>query len=268
VAILICRPRLDLFCLFLVLSILGGCATNNAPVIDGWQQNIAEKSNDYRVEPGDSIYSIAWAFGMDYKDLARFNHLSEPYHIYTGQKLRMTADSYPAVQTVSPVPVMPLIPPKPTINTTVVKPTRTPTPSVTTPAFTSNVKKVSLQPSVKGWLWPTQGHLVRSFSALSGGNRGLNIGGKLGQKIVAAAGGKVVYTGSSMPGYGNLIIVKHNDRELSAYALNRVILVKEEESIKAGQTIAEMGTNDVGKPMLHFEIRKNGKPVDPKMYLK
>jgi lipoprotein NlpD len=235
---------------------LGGCATNNAPVIDGWQQNIAEKSNDYRVEPGDSIYSIAWAFGMDYKDLARFNHLSEPYAIYAGQILHMSAPSYPpAIQAIS----KPLVVPKP-----ITKPVHITAPSVRP---TPSLKEVAAQPPANRWLWPTQGHLIRSFSTLSGGNRGLDIGGKLGQKVSVSAAGKVVYTGSSLPGYGNLIIVKHNDRELSAYAFNRIILVKEGQSVKAGQAIAEMGTDDAGKPMLHFEIRKNGKPVNPMTYL-
>lgn len=116
------------------------------------------------------------------------------------------------------------------------------------------------------WQWPTKGKVVRKFAPASG-SKGIDISGTFAQPIIATAAGKVVYTGASLPGYGNLVIVKHNDNILSAYAFNKSIAVKEGQAVQAGQTIAQMGKNDAGKALLHFEIRKDGKPVNPMQYL-
>lgn len=118
---------------------------------------------------------------------------------------------------------------------------------------------------IRGWQWPTKGKIIARYSNL---NKGINIKGKAGQPIIAAAAGKVVYCGNGLRGYGNLIILKHNDLYLSAYAHNRAILVKEGQQVKKGQRIATMGNTGTNQTMLHFEIRKAGKPLDPEVFFK
>lgn len=273
-----------LFCCVCVLPfiVLASCSSahNEAPIVDGWKQTSAE-SNDYRVQKNDTIYSIAWAFAMDYRKLAQANHLQEPFDLHEGQVLRMSSssssmsnsrpDNTPATQTSEATPIAqeqsaPIV-------ADATPPSTSPTESKNPTARNKPVKPAKTAKTTKSaksttkWLWPTQGSVSNGFSNVSGGNKGVNISGRLSQPIVASASGKVVYTGASLPGYGNLIIIKHSENELSAYAFNKVIGVKEGEVVKAGQVIARMGKNDSGKAMLHFEIRKNGKPVDPMMYL-
>lgn len=287
--------NLKIITLFCVALCLVACADPlpPAPIVDGWQQR--SSASVYRVQPDDTIYSIAWMFGMDYRDIARYNHLSEPYAVREGQALNLTppantskAVTYP-VATTYPVET----PPVDTFSTT------TPAPqsgrTLYTPSSSSlSESSASMQPASKEksaassstasakppvggptggpkggkWLWPVKGEVVKGFSTASGGNRGIDISAKYQEPVVASASGKVVYTGSSMPGYGQLIIVKHDNNNLSAYAFNHSILVKEGEAVKAGQQIAAVGKNSEGKPMLHFEVRSHGKPQDPLAYLK
>jgi lipoprotein NlpD len=229
---------------------LTACTTTEAPVVEGWKQSPAE-SSDYRVQPDDTVYSIAWAFNIDYRELAQLNHLKEPYQLTPGQTLRMSS----AAPKATPLSVTPL-------------PKATP-PSVAAPAKSPIADTSWDKPMATGaWIWPTKGQIIRGYSPVSGGNKGVDISGVFAQAIVATATGKVVYTGASLPGYGNLIIIKHSESELSAYAFNKVIAVKEGQVVKAGQVIAQMGKADNGKAMLHFEVRKGGKPVDPMRYLK
>ncbi|MEH6344918.1 MAG: peptidoglycan DD-metalloendopeptidase family protein [Bermanella sp.] len=117
------------------------------------------------------------------------------------------------------------------------------------------------------WTWPAKGKLIAKFSAKSPANKGIDIAGGLGESVTAAAAGSVVYAGSGLLGYGNLVIIKHNEQYLSAYAHNKRLLVKESQKVKAGQTIAELGSSGTDKVKLHFEIRRQGKPVDPMLYL-
>lgn len=228
---------------------LASCTTTEAPVIDGWKQKKSQ-SSDYRVHAGDTVYSIAWAFAMDYRDITQLNHLREPYTLNKGQVLHMSAaTTQPASKFVS-------------------TPQRQPYTLTKSPSQIAGTKFAPTKTVVSGiWLWPTQGKIIRGFSNISGGNKGLDITGKLGQPVVATATGKVVYTGASLPGYGNLIILKHSDNALSAYAFNKVIAVKEGQMVKAGQMIAKMGKNDMNKAVLHFEIREMGKPIDPMLFL-
>jgi lipoprotein NlpD len=289
--------KISLYLTLALCALLTACTSTTAPVVDGWKQNnrTAEISN-YRVQPSDTLYSIAWAFGVDYRDLARYNNLREPYAVKPGQILRMskvTAAPAPAkpaeTQPAAIVTAAPASPPptattqsaaKPQ-NTAQTKSTQQATEDKTAVTKTSENKTaatktaetttaVAAVPTATrgGWKWPTQGRVVRGFSKASGGNRGIDIAGRIGQPVVAANAGKVVYAGSSLPGYGNLIILKHNDNELSAYAFNKVMMVKEGQTVTAGETIAQMGQNDKSKAILHFEIRQSGKPVNPMTYFK
>ncbi len=241
------------FCGFSLL-LLASCSTNKAaPVVDGWKQTNAE-SNSYRVQADDTIYSVAWAFGMDYRALAKLNNLQEPFTLHEGQTLRMSASTAPNQEpTQKAVAIAQAV--EPQIVPDAPKNTATAAPAKKTIKTTTT------------WLWPTKGSVLHGFSAAPGGNKGLDISGTASQPVTATATGKVVYTGASLPGYGNLVIIKHSENELSAYAFNKVIEVKEGQMVKAGQTIARMGNNESGQAVLHFEIRKNGKPIDPMPYL-
>lgn len=240
----------------LIAILMVACTTNQAPVVNAWTSHSNPGlASDYHVQTGDTVYSIAWAFGMDYRDIVRYNHLQEPYQLHEGQTLQMAA---PMVPTIHAAPAS-----KPVVMTPAPKPVLIASKPVVA------VKTIAPKPIVnnKNWLWPTQGKMVKSYSLASGGNRGIDIAGKYNQSIHATAAGKVVYIGNSMPGYGNLIIIKHSDTVLSAYAFNKSIGVKEGQTITAGQTIARMGKNSKGQAVLHFEIRENGKPTNPLHYV-
>lgn len=239
-----------------ILSALTGglCACGGdtyAPVVSAWHQPAAANSQ-YIVRPGDTLYSIAWAFGLDYRALAQANNLTSPYIIEPGQRLRMTTG---VARTNVPLQPQSTVQAKP-------KPTQ---------KLAARSRPISRPVTVafKGeWRWPAKGRLVGQYSTVSGGNKGIDIQGRLGEAISAAAGGIVVYSGSGVRGYGNLIIIKHNNSYLSAYAYNLRNLVRVGMRVQRGQTIATMGRNDGGKVMLHFEIRKNGRPVNPLLYLR
>lgn len=209
---------------FILLFILYGCSpVEQAPIINGWQHASA-KYNIYKVQKDDSLYTIAWAFNLDFKDLASANHLTPPYKLYAGQVLKMSKTSE--------------------------------SPATITRA--TNIK----------WNWPTSGQVIRHFSLISGGDKGIDIAGNVGQSVNATAAGTVVYSGSGLRGYGNLIIIKHNDQYLSAYAFNQKLLAHEGMNVKAGEKIALMGSQKntshfIQSGRLHFEIRQNGKPVNP-----
>ncbi|MBL4638180.1 MAG: peptidase M23 [Gammaproteobacteria bacterium] len=194
----------------------------------------------YTVKRGDTLFSISWRYGYDHKSLAKINGIRSPYTIYVGQKLRFKST-----------------------KTTVAKkkytkPT-TSTKKVTTTTSSSN-KRLT-------WRWPTSGKILSTYSKSAAGRKGIDIAGKSGQSIIAAASGKVVYSGNGLPRYGNLLIIKHNDVYLSAYAHNKTLLVKEGQLVKAGQKIALLGRSGTQQNQLHFEIRRNGKPVDPMRFL-
>ncbi|HSD74209.1 MAG TPA: peptidoglycan DD-metalloendopeptidase family protein [Steroidobacteraceae bacterium] len=194
----------------------------------------------YTVRPGDTVYSIAWRHGLDYRELARWNRLPSDYSIYPGQRLTLR----PAGSRAAPPP----------------RSTATTTPSsgkLPTPAGADNVEN---------WLWPTEG-VTSAVSHAATGSQGLTIAGREGQVVRAAASGRVVYLGSGLRGFGQLVIIKHTNVFLSAYGHNRALSVHEGEEVTAGQAIAEMGLGPNRKPMLYFEIRYNGKPVDPRLYL-
>lgn len=199
------------------------------------------------VQRGQNVYRIATENGLTALDLAIWNDIGSPYTIHPGQRLRL----YPGGQTgVAVKPVASVA------RSSATAPTRPAAPSVVVPAA-SNI----------AWRWPADGAVVESFASGDPTRQGVDIAGKGGQPVRAASDGIVVYSGSGLVGYGELVIVKHNDQWLSAYGHNRARLVNEGQVVKAGQQIAEMGRSGASRDMLHFEVRYNGKPVDPQLYL-
>jgi lipoprotein NlpD len=228
-------------------------------------------ADSYVVRRGDTLYSIAWQQGTDVQRLARTNHISPPYTIYQGQRLRLSGRSpgpAPAGKRV-PLQVRPLPAPVPQIPRPL--PATRPVPETAgkaPPSAPSRTATASIGPDYDGkWVWPTRGKVLRGFREAGNGKKGIDIGGRAGQPVVAAANGKVVYVGSGLVGYGRLIIVKHNESLLSAYGHNSQLLVAEGDNVTAGQTIAKMGNSGTNRTMLYFEIRKDGKPVNPVNYL-
>ena len=201
-------------------------------------------THSHTVRKGETLFSIAWQYGHDYRAVARWNGIKQPYTIFPGQRINLRPDSYN--KTVA-------------ANTTSKTPTRYSKKSATTRKSGSNSKVI--------WRWPAKGRVIGTFSAKDPGKKGLDIAGKPGQSVYAAAKGKVVYSGNGLRGYGNLIIIKHNETYFSAYAHNSRLRVKENQTVKSGQQIADMGKSGTDRVMLHFEIRRNGKPADPLKFL-
>jgi lipoprotein NlpD len=192
------------------------------------------------VRSGETLFTIAWRYGKDHRDLARWNRLGDGSLIYPGQVIRLT----PAAGATA---------------------TRSTTASAQKPA--SRPPPAPRQEAPPPWEWPTRGRVIAEFDGRPGNGTGLMIAGRAGQAIRAAAAGRVVYSGGGLIGYGQLIILKHNDTYLSAYGHNSSLLVREGDSIRKGQRIATMGEGPGQEPRLHFEIRRNGKPVNPRQYL-
>lgn len=258
-----CPLRHSLPGLVVILLLLSSCGgQNNAPVID-LQEPPKVISGFHTVQKGESLYSIAWRYGWDYRELAIANGIGPPYLIYPDQKIIFTARSASmAPRPTSRDPLnQPPSPPPAVVSTLPEWRSQPPTVMTTRPQPTT-VAATTLQ-----WRWPIQGELLERFSGANTGNKGIDIKGKSGEPVRAAADGRVVYAGSGLIGYGNLLIVKHNDTYLSAYAHNQVLFKREQDQVKSGEIIAEIGATGAKSSRLHFEIRKNGKPVDPLHYL-
>ena len=278
----------------------------NAPDYSQIQKG-SYKGNTYKVNKGDTMFLIAYLTGMDVKDLASMNNMKEPYSLSVGQTLKISNCSTKTVTTTVPVkttaPAAPAAPAEPEVtytpgangtqigsDGTVIGPIKSgvATGGASTPAFTNNTPSTPVTTTTQvettnntpvnanvvapvasnvAWQWPTQGNVIQGFSNSDGGNKGIDISGSRGQAIKAAASGRVVYAGNALRGYGNLIIIKHNDDFLSAYAHNDKILVSDQQEVKAGQEIAKMGSTGTNAVKLHFEIRYKGKSVDPVRYL-
>ncbi|MHB8447095.1 MAG: peptidoglycan DD-metalloendopeptidase family protein [Rudaea sp.] len=319
---------------------LAGCSSNPpAPVVDLSLPNentpaasaaASATAQTYRVVHGDTLYSIAFKHGLDFRDLAAWNGIASPYRIFVGQELRLSAPSVPPVVATVPASAEPLpgqaltsglvegattMPlaasaPQPSAFEPIATPTANPPastsslgagpvhtsapatasmekpplaapapkpvaakpiPAATVAAPTAPSKPVASTPELNAggvtWRWPADGKVVGTFAAGDQTKQGLDIAGRAGDPVRAAADGEVVYSGNGLIGYGELIIVKHNANFLSAYGHNSKRLVKEGERVKAGQEIAAMGATSASRDELHFEIRKNGKPVNPLDYL-
>ena len=264
------RGRTALICGLVLLAFgLAGCtAAWKAPVESRGNSTAKHRpargsirADHYRVRRGDTLYGIAWQKGVDYRLVAKWNGIRYPYRIYAGQTLRLKAP-----------PTSRKPPPS---KSSAAKPRTTAKPKPQTTAKSRYSSKPAAKPAKKeaantrklSWRWPVRGRIVSSFRSGDPLRKGIKIAGRSGKAVLAAESGKVVYSGSGLIGYGRLIIVKHNDKYLSAYGHNRKILVKEGDQVTKGKKIAEMGTANSGEPMLHFEIRRDGKPVDPERLL-
>ena len=312
---------------WLFLFLLIGCETTKgpAPVVERTvkPEEIANVSDEkkidqfYIVQKGDTFYSIALNHGIDQKELAEWNNITDPGNIRPGQRINLSVPSREAEPALFAIPqhaTMPIVDPtldlsadtSPVAGVThgpaIQQKVKTYPKALKLPYSEQNVARLQYSvnpafnqqhteyssdavtsgtriedastyvqqnnvalnvPSVE-WVWPATGKILSSFSSNS---KGLKIGGHIGQSILATAAGEVVYSGNGLRGYGNLIIIKHNDALLSAYAHNSQLLVKEGEVVVQGQKIAEMGNTDADTPHLHFEIRRHGKPMDPLKFL-
>ena len=270
----------------LLIAVLGGCASHATAPIDSRNNQQGTKTTSksssvaanstqpdyYVVQGGDTLYSIAWKLGVNYRELASTNAIRSPYTIYKGQRLRVKPGANPSVA--KPVALQP----RPAVTassvtatapaaTAVAKPVSKPAPKVASKPTTAVPAKSTAQAYDGKWVWPTRGRVLSRFQPSGAGKQGIDIGGHADQPVKAAAHGKVVYAGSGLVGYGRLIIVKHNENLLSAYGHNNKLLVNEGEQVSAGQMIAKMGSSGTNRNELYFEIRKNGKPTDPLKYL-
>ena len=268
--------------------VLSGCANKNRPApVEDRSPNAARapakmvasadnagKPGYYSVKSGDTLIRIGMDNGQSWRDIARWNNIENPNLIETGQILRVTPPEETGVVVrpvsstnvvTSPAPANTASAPAPASNTASVRPPASAAnpPNASTPA--NNLANTDSAEETVSFQWPTRGNVLAGFDEVK--NKGIDIAGKAGDPVLAAADGKVVYAGSGLRGYGNLVILKHNNTYLTAYAHNQSLLVKEDQAIKRGQKIAEMGNSDADQVKLHFEIRRQGKPVDPAKYL-
>lgn len=246
----------------------------------------AGKPGYYTVKPGDTMIRIGMETGQSWRDIARWNNLTNPNLIEVGQVLRVAP---PVVGPVPPATVLATAKPAASNGAVIPAPAQaamtqggaTVTPVAPSGVTATAVAPVTVTPTAVppaqgaigaataedevAFIWPASGAVLSGFDEPK--NKGLDIGGAAGDPVLAAADGRVVYVGSSLRGYGNLIILKHNNTYLTAYAHNQTLLVKEDQTVRKGQKIAEMGSSDADRIKLHFEVRRQGKPVDPAKYL-
>lgn len=298
-----------------VVLLLAGCASHTPAPVVGRDTSTATApaaavaaKDVHVVRSGDTLYSIAREYGMDYRELISLNNIENPNHIVVGRTLNVRSRSggASASAVVSPVVMAQPVASQPLVEKRPLE-ASSPTPAVNTDTFKREPKagkepyseqalahaqgpatkaeaaapaaaavaekpaepKAAEAPAVGGdelaWIWPANGKTIGTYS--ESGSKGVDIAGKAGDPVIAAADGRVVYSGTGLRGYGKLVILKHNNTYLSAYAHNQNILVKEGQSVTKGQKIAEMGSTDADQVKLHFEVRRQGKPVDPLKYL-
>lgn len=315
-----------LLLLLIALSLLG-CESSghHVEVTDNWLQPLSTQGI-HEVRRGETLYSVAWRYGKDYRELAANNHIPAPYKVVVGQKIHLVSNQAPLSKPVTqpenpkaPITLAQKTPYKATSSRvevidltaaqgSIVRPKETqqsrPSPTEKSAPLPSSIEKsapvsplpppsveksapasprlkstpstiVKQEPipstplptsgKMSAWLWPVNGKLIGTYGTKGG--KGINIAARLGTPVKATGAGRVVYCGSGLRGYGELVILKHNDEFLSAYAHNHKLLVREGDKIKAGQVIAEMGDSEAKQVMLHFEIRRAGKPVDPLQFL-
>ena len=262
----------------------------NAPDYSQIQKG-SYKGSTYKVGKGDTMFLIAYLAGMDVKELAAINNMAEPYHLSIGQTLKISNCVAQPVKTQISENPRPSAPQSTVTYTagangtqigsdgTIIGPVKSETGTPTggseatapqQPIQAANPAPIGMNAPIASnvtWQWPVSGNIIQGFSNSDGGNKGIDIGGSRGQAVKAAASGRVVYAGNALRGYGKLIIIKHNDDFLSAYAHNDKLLVTDQQEVRAGQEIAKMGSSGTNAVKLHFEIRYKGKSVDPLHYL-
>lgn len=277
--------RLALPCaLAVAMLVAAGCASRsqrNAPVEDrgtGLSRQLpgaldsgdvkqlpgfenAGKAGYYSVKPGDTMIRIGLDNGQNWRDIVRWNNLENPNLIEVGQVLRVAPPASENPQVV----VRPVSPGAVAAAPGAARPASAPAIAGAAPAPIPAPAPAANGDEDVAWIWPVQGTLIAGFDEAK--NKGLDIAGKAGDLVMASADGRVVYAGAGLRGYGNLVILKHNNTFLTAYAHNQKLFVKEDQTVRKGQKIAEMGSSDADRVKLHFEIRRQGKPVDPAKYL-
>lgn len=266
-------------CLLCISAFMTACADKPlAPIEDRGRPGTAKVEQRYTVLRGDTLFSIAFRYGLDFRRLAAANNIPAPFTIFPGQKLRLAEADPPPIAKPSPQ-VAPTSTPRVVAKAPAPKVTQSPdtatsrsTAKATTPPASpaapgkssGNASKPATPATntkVSGWRWPVPGKVTRRFETNL--HKGVDISGKRGDAVIATAGGSVVYAGTGIAGYGLMLIVRHNDEYLSAYGHNDALLVGEGDVVRAGQKIAERGSSGTDSVKLHFEIRRRGRPVDP-----
>jgi lipoprotein NlpD len=214
----------------------------------------------YTVKRGDTLYSIALEHGLDYRELAQWNTLEDPSRLKVGQVLRLQGEQVQALKPGIGGAIIGRVEQKPVESRPIEGGSAAS--NVPTPGAAATT---SVAPADAGFVWPAKGKVIAGFSEPR--SKGIDIDGKLGDPVVAAAAGRVTYIGNGIPGLGKLVVLKHDNGFITVYAHNRDILVKEQQSVTRGQKIAELGSTDADRPKLHFQIRKGSAAVDPLRYL-
>lgn len=257
--------------------ILGGCAgwstweDPDSSASGEWApaaetQQAAGSHGQYRVRRGDTLYSIAFRHGVDFRQLARWNGIGSDYLIYPGQLLRLNPPPGGAFSPSEPTGASAASPGVPHAEVPSVSSSSPAAPTASSPVAPARPPQLPMPPmGGDRWSWPTAGKVSRGFGVE--GNKGVDFTGTEGQPVFAAAPGRVVYSGNALKGYGELIIIKHDEDFLSAYGYNQARHVQEGDVVTAGQPIARMGRGPENRPLLHFEVRRAGRPVDPVQYL-
>lgn len=279
---------------------LNGCASSPGPSpvsdVTGTARTFSYKANtnyrtvkqktsgitakSYKVQKGDTLFSISWRANLNVNDLAKYNHLSAPYLIKEGQTLNLTAankrNTVSAKKTTGKTDSSSQNNKKKSCSgqscnknskTAIVQKNPIIYSSSTIQTDGKTTKPKNLKVKISRWQWPAKGKLTKTFASSQTGMKGISLSNQRGTPIYTAASGEVVYAGGGLRGFGNLIIIKHTDDYLSAYAHNEQLLVREKQQVKAGQKIATMGDSGTDRVKLHFEIRYQGKSIDPLRYL-
>lgn len=273
-----------LLILLVTVFFITGCSATYAPVEHrnaasyGAKKYVGKTPIYHRVKKGDTLYSIAWMYGQDYKSIAYRNNIKAPYRIFVGDKLRLTTQRSSTVKSNQAKTSSKSNNSKKSSykKRTPSKYSKQVTVKRSAAKSTGSQKKIKTKKSTKNtaysgskrlvWNWPVKGKVIQRYLPKNG-KKGIDISAAKGTLIKSAEAGKVVYSGQGLVGYGRLIIIKHNDTFLSAYAYNQNLLVNEGQLVKKGQNIARLGRSGTDRYKLHFEIRKNGKPVNPMSYL-
>jgi lipoprotein NlpD len=237
--------------LLIILSLISCGRSHPAPVIDAWKQL---RASAYRVQRGDTLYSVAFAFGLDYGDIATWNHLHPPYVLKVGDVLIMKKVNNTSLVSRYQSVLSPTKKSKFSVNYRVNNANRV------------TVSQSRVSQSIE-WQWPVKSKVLQEFTGVYGRSQGIDLAGFKGRSVYASASGLVVYSGTGVRGYGKLVIIKHSEEYLSAYAYLSECFVHVGEWVKAGQRIAAMGLDNYGQVRLHFELRQKGKPVNPLRYL-
>ncbi|HEY8938546.1 MAG TPA: peptidoglycan DD-metalloendopeptidase family protein [Cellvibrio sp.] len=261
--------KVQMFRMFVILItsvLLISCATHQSAPVTDKSRAMAWRPKTHIVVPGDTLFSIAWRYGLKYEELAKHNRINAPYIIRPSQVINLdvqsSKQSTPENSRIQSRQIL-----APAKKDKVLSGTSNETRKENKTHRVDSTNKIIAKSDAPQWHWPAKGIILSSFQGNDGLNKGIDLGGKLGEPVLAAAGGQVVYAGSGLRGYGKLLIIKHNETFLSAYAHNERLRVKEGDLVKVGQVIADMGSSGTDRVKLHFEIRRDGTPVDPLKYL-